>query len=144
MRGWFENWWCTLLGLVFSRCEQLTPFATFLYRRWFSPLKEKVVFRLKQEHFFYFSGEHDRFKEEGTEQNIQAKKLFIHPDANETRLEDDLALIRLQHAVKFSPYVRTVCLPQPIDRLYARPGKIGVVAGWGSSQEERVGLDGLP
>ena len=94
--------------------------------------------------FFHFSGEHDRFKEEGTEQNIQAKKLFIHPDANKTRIEDDLALIRLQHAVKFSPYVMTACLPQPTDRLYARPGKSGIVAGWGSSQEKMVGLDGPP
>lgn len=83
-------------------------------------------------------GEHDRFKEEGTEQNIQAKKLFIHPDANKTRIEDDLALIRLQHAVKFSPYVMTACLPQPTDRLYARPGKSGIVAGWGSSQEKMI------
>lgn len=81
-------------------------------------------------------GEHDRFKEEGTEQNIGAGRLFIHPNAARTRLEDDLALIRLEHRVKFSPYVRTACLPQPTDLFYVRPGKFGVVAGWGTSHKE--------
>jgi len=80
-------------------------------------------------------GEHDRFKEEGTEQNIRAKKVFIHPNATTVRVEDDLALVRLGHAVKFSPFVRTVCLPQPSDVFYVRPGKLCLIAGWGSSQE---------
>lgn len=85
--------------------------------------------------YFYSLGEHDRFKEEGTEQNIRAKKLFIHPNATTVRVEDDLALVRLGHAVKFSPFVRTVCLPQPSDVFYVRPGKLCLIAGWGSSQE---------
>lgn len=80
-------------------------------------------------------GEHDRFKEEGTEQNIRAKRIFIHPNATKLRLEHDLALIRLAHSVKFSPFVRTACLPQPSDVFYVRPGKLSVIAGWGSSQE---------
>lgn len=87
--------------------------------------------------YFDSLGEHDRFKEEGTEQNIRAKRFFIHPHTTKAWVEHDLALIRLQHAVKFSPFVRTVCLPQPSDVFYVRPGKLCVVAGWGSSQEVR-------
>ncbi|XP_078357588.1 complement C2-like [Oculina patagonica] len=86
-------------------------------------------------------GEHERFEEEGTEQNIRAKKLILHPNASLANLGDDLALIRLEHAVKFSPFVRTVCLPLPTDVFYVRPGKSCVIAGWGSSR--RVSPDDL-
>lgn len=82
-------------------------------------------------------GEHNRFKEEGAEQNIGAKKVILHPNATRGNLNigNDLALIRLKHAVKFSPLVRTVCLPEPTDVFYVRPRKTCVVAGWGSSQK---------
>ena len=79
-------------------------------------------------------GEHERFLEEGREQNIRANKLIIHPNASLANLGDDLALIRLEHGVKFSPFVRTVCLPRPTDVFYVRPGKSCVIAGWGSSR----------
>lgn len=86
---------------------------------------------------FNLLGEHNRFKEEGAEQNIGAKKVILHPNATRGNLNmgNDLALIRLKHAVKFSPLVRTVCLPEPTDVFYVRPRKTCVVAGWGSSQK---------
>lgn len=82
-------------------------------------------------------GEHDRKREEGTEQNVRAKKLVIYPNASMFRLEDDLALVRLREDVKLSPFVRTACLPQSGDVFYVRTGKLSVIAGWGSSQEVR-------
>lgn len=84
-----------------------------------------------------YIGEHDRKREEGTEQNVRAKKLVIYPNASMSRLEDDLALVRLREDVKLSPFVRTVCLPQSGDAFYVRIGKLSVIAGWGSSQEVR-------
>lgn len=86
-------------------------------------------------------GEHERFLEEGREQNKRANKLILHPNASLANLGDDLALIRLKHEVKLSPFVRTVCLPQPTDVFYVRPGKSCVITGWGSSR--RVSPDDL-
>lgn len=83
-------------------------------------------------------GENERFLEEGREQNIRANKLILHSNASLANLGDDLALIRLKHKVKFSPFVRTVCLPQPTDVFYVRPGKTCVIAGWGSSRRVSV------
>ena len=83
-------------------------------------------------------GEHERFVEEGREQNIRANKLILHPDSSLANLGDALALIRLKHGVKFSPFVRTVCLPKPTDVFYVRPGKSCVIAGWGSSRRVSV------
>lgn len=54
-----------------------------------------------------------------------------------SRLEDDLALVRLREDVKLSPFVRTACLPHSGDDFYVRTGKLSVIAGWGSSQEVR-------
>ena len=54
-----------------------------------------------------------------------------------SRLEDDLALVRLREDVKLSPFVRTACLPHSSDAFYVRTGKLSVIAGWGSTQEVR-------
>ncbi|CAH3017095.1 unnamed protein product [Porites evermanni] len=89
-------------------------------------------------------GEHDRKREEGTEQNVRAKKLVIYPNASMTGLEDDLALVRLREDVKLSPFVRTACLPQSGDDFYVRTGKLSVIAGWGSSQEVPSDVGGAP
>ena len=82
-------------------------------------------------------GEHDRKREEGTEQNVRTKKLVIYPNASMSRMEDDLALVRLREDVKLSPFVRTACLPHSGVDFYVRTGKLSVIAGWGSSQEVR-------
>nr|BAH22727.1 complement factor B precursor [Nematostella vectensis] len=80
-------------------------------------------------------GEHDRTLEEGSEQNVRASNLVLHPLANKNGLDFDVALIQLKGGVKLTAYVRTVCLPQPTDAILVRPGSVGIVAGWGSTQK---------
>ncbi|XP_031565766.1 complement factor B-like [Actinia tenebrosa] len=79
-------------------------------------------------------GEHDRTLEEGSEQNVGVKRIFKHPQARQTSLDYDLALVKLNHKIKLTAYVRTICLPKQKDRTLVRPFKYGVITGWGSTQ----------
>ena len=42
--------------------------------------------------------------------------------------------------VKLGPFVRTVCLPKQNEKLL-KPGNVGFVAGWGSTQVLQLGQD---
>ena len=78
-------------------------------------------------------GEHDRTKEEESEQRIQVKEIIIHPGywKNEKALWDnDFAIIKLAKSIKFTKFVNPICLPQPnsnkdFDSVEAR------ASGWG-------------
>ena len=59
------------------------------------------------------------FRSEGTEQRFFGKKLIIHPNYDEKKIENDIAVIQLENPVKFSKYVQPACLP---DHGYQLPG----------------------
>ena len=69
------------------------------------------------------------FRSEGTEQRFFGKKLIIHPNYDERKIENDIALIQLEKPAKFSKYVQPACLP---DHGYQLPG--------GKGNEEYKGL----
>ena len=51
------------------------------------------------------------FRSEGTEQRFFGKKLIIHPNYDEKKIENDIAVIQLENPVKSSKYVQPACLP---------------------------------
>ena len=56
-------------------------------------------------------GEHNRNSNEGTEEEVGAKRIISHPNYNRPRLSSDIALIQLSRPVRLSQRVNPVCLP---------------------------------
>ena len=64
--------------------------------------------------FFYifrFIGDHNRNVNEG-EQFIQVSKIITHQQYQNTRLNNDIALLQLTTPAKFGRNVQPVCLPK--------------------------------
>ncbi|XP_067329728.1 transmembrane protease serine 9 isoform X1 [Anolis sagrei] len=70
---------------------------------------------------------------EGEEKVRQVAQLHRHPFYNAFTLDYDLALLRLDRPLRFSPTLRPICLPEGADRL--APGAQCVITGWGSTKE---------
>lgn len=86
----------------------------------------------------HFLGEHNRLDVAGTEQTHDAKEIFRPPKAGKDG-RDDLAMVKLQRAIKPTAFVHTVCYDEdPVSSLIW-PTQYGVVTGWGS--KTRVGFD---
>lgn len=56
-------------------------------------------------------GDHNRNKNEGTEQDIQAKRVIKHENYGSPVLNNDIALIQLSKPATLNARVGTVCLP---------------------------------
>ena len=57
-------------------------------------------------------GDHNRNANEGTEQNIPAKRVIYHSSYNKpTPINNDIALIQLARPATLNSRVGTVCLP---------------------------------
>ena len=56
-------------------------------------------------------GDHNRNTNEGTEEQVGATQIISHPQYNNPRLSNDIALIELAQAVKLSKRVNPVCIP---------------------------------
>jgi Trypsin len=59
----------------------------------------------------------------------------VHPqwDPFQTAFDADLALIRMDSPVNYSPYIRPVCLWNFQTDLNSVVGQVGNVAGWGEA-----------
>lgn len=75
-------------------------------------------------------GEHDRSKEEGTEQYFNASQCCIHQSFQlETSYGFDIAIVRLSNAANLTRAVGLVCLPEQNHRVVV--GQMCYLAGWG-------------
>ena len=63
-------------------------------------------------------GAHNRYQPQGHEQKIRGKRVIVHPNYDELRLNNDIALIQLERPATLNQHVSTVCLP---DRNYQVP-----------------------
>lgn len=74
-------------------------------------------------------------KVDDTEQVIDAEKFIIHPDWNPIggNFDADISLILMKDLIKYTNYVRPVCLPTKSEADQVIFGKKGAVAGWGKS-----------
>jgi len=77
-------------------------------------------------------GDHDRRHTEDAQETLTIDQVFIRPDFVKKTFNNDLALIKLNREVQFSPYIRPVCLPTT-DRSYN--GQNTTVVGWGKLGE---------
>eukprot|EP00794_Sanderia_malayensis_P016096 gene16096-17717_t len=66
------------------------------------------------------------------EKAIRIKKIYVHQKYNPAAktYNDDIALLELATAVKWSPKIRPICLPTKDHRLQAK--MYGYVSGWGN------------
>ncbi|XP_067103113.1 mannan-binding lectin serine protease 1 isoform X1 [Osmerus mordax] len=67
--------------------------------------------------------------------NRSVERIVLHPNFDPRNYDNDIALVKLSHAVPFSQLVRPVCLPPPQGKgRHAPPlNTLGLVAGWGIS-----------
>lgn len=57
-------------------------------------------------------GSHDTCKPDITSTILSVTAVRVHPDYTERTRQNDIALLRLSVALKFSPYVAPICLPK--------------------------------
>lgn len=70
---------------------------------------------------------------------ISVENVIIHPNWNKkppATIDHDIALIRLAEAVKFTQYVRPICLPTSTT-LFKEDERL-TVAGWGQTETQRT------
>ena len=78
-------------------------------------------------------GDHDTSKSDG-EQKVSPKEWIIHPSyKNQTRSDNDFAIIKLASPVKFRLGVSPICLPSGSGNY---DNKNATVSGWGTLSTE--------
>lgn len=79
------------------------------------------------------AGGHDLNIDDGNEQAVKLKKIIKHQDFNHFTVSHDIALLYLEKAFKFGPFVNPVTLPAYNHVTPA--GTECVVSGWGTLSE---------
>jgi len=74
-------------------------------------------------------GDHNRHRNEGTEQNIGASRVIKHPSYDSGRINNDIALIKLSRAARINERVSPACLPEA--NYIVPPGTTCYITGWG-------------
>ncbi|CAH3103831.1 unnamed protein product, partial [Pocillopora meandrina] len=74
-------------------------------------------------------GDHNRHVNEGTEEDIPAKRVIVHPDYNKIPIDSDIALIQLSKPATLNARVKTVCLPSQ-DEVVPTSSRC-FITGWG-------------
>lgn len=59
--------------------------------------------------------------------------IFIHPGYIDTGFVNDISILRMEEPVRFTDYIRPVCLPPPTADI--RDGRLCTVVGWGQLYE---------
>lgn len=95
----------------------------------------------KNAYFIRFGDHHSEIPED-TEVEIFIEDWHIHEKFRKGHLmNNDIALIKLKSAVKFTDYIQPICLPTE-DTLYT-VGKNCTISGWGSTQYGKSSKLGL-
>ncbi|XP_068723565.1 chymotrypsinogen A-like isoform X2 [Montipora capricornis] len=74
-------------------------------------------------------GDHNRHRNEGTEQNIRASRVIKHPAYDRRRINNDIALLKLSRRATINARVSPACLPQ--GNYIVPPGTTCYITGWG-------------
>lgn len=64
---------------------------------------------------------------------IRITHVFLHPQYKDVGFVNDVSLLRLEHEVNFTDFVRPVCLPSKDTSI--RDGRMCTVVGWGQLYE---------
>lgn len=82
------------------------------------------------------SGEHDLLLDEGSEQQIRVREIYVHPDYDPETVDNDIALLQLRSPLKMTKFVSTACLPQFNDTMEAE--MLGTILGWGKRRNSAL------
>ena len=78
-------------------------------------------------------------RKEDLGQEIRPEKIIIHGKYSIPLYLNDIALVKLKQPVKFTPFVRPVCLPEKDEQDLIIPGERGIAAGWGGTKHVEAG-----
>ncbi|NXB09168.1 FA9 factor, partial [Cnemophilus loriae] len=81
-------------------------------------------------------GDFDKYQREFKEQKITVERSWTHPHYNSNNYNGDIALLYLSSPAVLNKYVIPICLPSPnLAALLSEEGRVGMVSGWGATQE---------
>lgn len=66
--------------------------------------------------------------------SVEPKELILHPRYNASTVQNDIALVKLRHPVRYNEFMKPVCLPKHRLRLN---NKLAAFAGWGAITDVR-------
>ena len=69
-------------------------------------------------------------------QDIQVEQIIVHPDFELKSVQNNVALLVLDHDATMGPTVATICLPQPFQKF---DGSRCFVSGWGKDSFGKEG-----
>ncbi|XP_070492215.1 serine protease gd-like [Chironomus tepperi] len=91
-----------------------------------------------------FIGKHNliQWNEEGYEKR-GALAFKVHPDwtPSDQKYDSDLALIQMDKPVKYSKFIRPICLWSGPPEITKVVGQVGIVAGWGKNDDGKLNTD---
>ncbi|XP_028396414.1 MAM and LDL-receptor class A domain-containing protein 2-like [Dendronephthya gigantea] len=82
-------------------------------------------------------GEHSFNSNEGHEVDSRVERVIVHPGYS--RLNNDIALVKLSRKISFKPQLRPVCLPQQGVSVDENSGQNCYITGWGRTGANRPG-----
>lgn len=83
--------------------------------------------------------QHDLTEKSSDAYEMTLKSIAIHPDYNCGKAKNDIALLELNHALKWSDSVSPACLPSSSaenDNVVPLDNVLATVAGWGWTHED--------
>ncbi|KAJ8950731.1 hypothetical protein NQ318_011222, partial [Aromia moschata] len=83
-------------------------------------------------------GAHRVLQNEATQQVVPSRSIIIHPQYNSTTLQNDIALVHLQHPVTESNIVRPIPIAPTNSGSFAEV--IGYLTGWGYTSDDNPTL----
>nr|XP_020515672.2 mannan-binding lectin serine protease 1 [Labrus bergylta] len=111
-----------------------------------SQRRDTSVVPVAPQHIKVSLGLHDA-ADRGSSLIRSVKLLLLHPDFQPNNYNNDIALLKLTERVEFTELIRPVCLP-PLhnkgDPPAPLPNSLGVVAGWGISNDNTSSSSGAP
>lgn len=71
--------------------------------------------------------------EEDSEQKIEVNKIVMNPDwnPNDSKYDADISILILKNLIKYTKFIRPICLPTVQEAEMDIANRQGVVAGWG-------------
>lgn len=84
-------------------------------------------------------GDHHLQRVEKSQMEVEVEKIFLHRDYIDTKLTNNIALVKLHQKVELGRFVQTLCIPEKDDGDSAIPRKFGIATGWGVTQALKLG-----
>ncbi|KAK2896096.1 vitamin K-dependent protein C [Channa argus] len=94
-------------------------------------LENSIKFRVRL-------GDYERHRVEGSEVTLKVVEFFKHPNYDSIRVDNDIALLRLEYPIKLTDYIIPICLPgrEMAERVLHLNGTLTVVSGWGKEEQD--------